>query len=143
MHYVEVMKEIIDVSYGRLRLMVMRCSWIPINTHGNLQPWNKMNWIVDGEPWSKNAYTCGVLCVSINSLLGELLISIESNWINNKMPYICTNQPNVQYDLEHRHNTLVQYWEFQSWNTIVVVKQVVMGNLVIHIHLYDFSGWVE
>jgi hypothetical protein len=35
MCYVGVLKEKIDVSHGGLRLVVMRCSWIPINTYGN------------------------------------------------------------------------------------------------------------
>jgi hypothetical protein len=35
MHYVGVLKEMILVSYGGLWLVVMKCSWIPINTHGN------------------------------------------------------------------------------------------------------------
>jgi hypothetical protein len=35
MHYVGVLKEIIDVSHGALRLVVMKCSWILVNTHGN------------------------------------------------------------------------------------------------------------
>jgi len=35
MHYVGVLKEIIDVSHGRLHFVVMRCSWIPVNTRGN------------------------------------------------------------------------------------------------------------
>jgi hypothetical protein len=35
MHYVGVLKEIIVVSYGGLRLVVMKCSWIHVNTYGN------------------------------------------------------------------------------------------------------------
>jgi hypothetical protein len=35
MHYVGVLKEIIDVSHGALCLVVMKCSQIPLNTHGN------------------------------------------------------------------------------------------------------------
>jgi hypothetical protein len=35
LHYINVLKEIIVVSYGGLRLVLMKCSWIPINTHGN------------------------------------------------------------------------------------------------------------
>jgi hypothetical protein len=36
MHHVGVLKEIIVVLFGGLRLMVMRCSWILINTRGNV-----------------------------------------------------------------------------------------------------------
>jgi hypothetical protein len=32
MHYVRLLKEIIDVSCGGLCLVVMMCSWIPITT---------------------------------------------------------------------------------------------------------------
>jgi hypothetical protein len=35
MHYVRVLKEIIGMSYGRLCCVVMRCSWILVNTCGN------------------------------------------------------------------------------------------------------------
>jgi hypothetical protein len=35
MHYIGVLKEIIVVSYGGLQLVVMRCSWILVYTHGN------------------------------------------------------------------------------------------------------------
>ncbi len=36
MHYVGVLKEIIDVSHGGLRLVVMRCSRISVNSCGNV-----------------------------------------------------------------------------------------------------------
>jgi hypothetical protein len=35
MHYVGVLKEIIVVSYGGLRLVVMKCLWIHVNNRGN------------------------------------------------------------------------------------------------------------
>jgi hypothetical protein len=35
MHYVGVLKYIIVVSYVGLHLVVMKYSWIPINTYGN------------------------------------------------------------------------------------------------------------
>jgi len=35
LHYIGVLKEIIAMSYGGLQLTLMKCSWIPINTHGN------------------------------------------------------------------------------------------------------------
>ncbi len=35
LHYVGVLKEIIVMSYGGLRLVLMKCSWIPMNIHGN------------------------------------------------------------------------------------------------------------
>ncbi len=35
LHYIGVLKEIIAMSYGGLRLALMKCSWIPINTHRN------------------------------------------------------------------------------------------------------------
>jgi hypothetical protein len=59
--------------------MVMRCSWIHVNIHGNVITKQDEIWILDDEPCLKSASTYGTLCVSISNLSGELLISIKSN----------------------------------------------------------------
>lgn len=35
LHYINVLKEIIVTSYGWLRLVLMKCWWIPINNYAN------------------------------------------------------------------------------------------------------------
>ncbi len=93
LHCSNMLKEIIDVPFGGLQLVLMKCSWILVNTCDNAtMKWDEYGFLMVNHGWRVSTHVEPYMFPSIVFLVSFWFPQILVKWKTNT---ICINQSNV------------------------------------------------